>query len=327
LVRGYQVDPIAFACARCGAPLPVDPRSVEVACRPCGATTAVPADLRARALDYEASVRNEWADELEARRWALINAQEAGAGRFFLRWLYPFFLLLVFWFGLLASKPPLAGRAHPALIAAFVALSALAFSRLAAAFAAMTRPPSVPRLIASGLGACLACDAPVRFDEGAVNARCRHCGATSLPDPAFERAMLRSAMARVAPAVAERDRAEAAIYANIAEAGPIFGVGGKADPSNVAVVLMVLASIGLALLWGWLASRGPGTHHDTWWVGPALTLGAAPSVLRIRASVRGARLERRAFETFIGRPLGPRPLNPPAGKRSSGSRSGRAPPG
>src|SRR5262245_3270312 len=97
--------PIApvLPCTQCGASVPIDANQSSVRCRHCGATSAVGAELAASARAYRNRVRTAWADELEARRAAMLNAHAATQNGPFLRAMIPFLLAVPFWMIVLAS--------------------------------------------------------------------------------------------------------------------------------------------------------------------------------------------------------------------------------
>lgn len=296
----------SISCPECGASLPVDPLAPTVTCAHCDRTCAVPDALRARAAEYVARIRAAWADALEAQRAAILHRQAAGSTPRFWRWFVLFALSAPL--AIMIGASNVAGRL-PFGAALLVVLGlGIVWWRFTATFLGLFRPPSVGMVLASGLGECRNCGAPVRLPEGEVRTSCDHCGATLLATAELKRALVGAALERVraeahAHGIAVRAHLDVAYDARAA-----YGVRGEI--STVTTVLLVVGALALTggIIW-FMMALPPGPPDAGTWVCPALSVGALAMLVWFGLAVRDARRDVLAFERVIGRRLRPLPAS------------------
>jgi predicted RNA-binding Zn-ribbon protein involved in translation (DUF1610 family) len=167
--------------------------------------------------------------------------------------------------------------------------------------------PTVTQVLASGLGGCWSCGAPIRFEEGAAVAECRHCGSNAMIDGELRRRMLRVAAQRLSVVMDESERAS--LEALVAEdrADAIYGFGGK-TPLPLAQTVIAIAVLGG--LFAWLGMTGKlGTTGDapTGWIAPTLIVATVAVTLAVALVFRSRAHRRdqaqRDLEAMTGRPL------------------------
>lgn len=199
--QGYQ---------QCGAPLPLEEiaRTAELVCAHCGFTSSISSDIREQASSYVAKTRWLWAQTFEARGRALIADESRTAGLPLFCFLVSVVLLLFFFISMNEDNAaPVATSAS--LLLGFVSLNVV----MGVLLGRLPVFPSVSLTLASGVGGCLNCGAPVQFDEGSAAASCEHCGFGCIANDDIKREMKRSAARRLDVELSEADLALRDAYA------------------------------------------------------------------------------------------------------------------
>lgn len=158
----------------------------------CGFASSVPPEIREQARIYVANTRRLWAQTFEARGRTLIQEESRRAGFPLLCYLVSVVILLFFFISLKKENAaPVATSAS--LLLGFVSLNLVMGTLLGR----LPMVPSVALTLASGVGGCLNCGAPVSFEEGLAAASCEHCGFGCMANDDIKREMKLSAARRL----------------------------------------------------------------------------------------------------------------------------------
>ena len=133
----------------------------------------------------------------------------------------------------------------------------------------------------------------MKVPEGTTAVKCGYCGATGQVSEAQRRAMLETALRRVAPAQAGSFDAIERNFRSLEGASSVFGVFGKADLATIMLVVTVGVMIAVGILAVTVYRDAPAAH-GTGWIVPALASGlvvvAVYNVAKLRRLLR-ARVE------------------------------------
>ncbi|MEN9796338.1 MAG: hypothetical protein RL653_34, partial [Pseudomonadota bacterium] len=180
----------------------------------------------------------------------------------------------------------------------WVAAGIGAWDWLARITRARNRPPPLPMLLSSGIGACRVCGAPVRVDSGTSAVPCSHCG-DAIPYEGERRARaLRSASERLNLPVTSTDGVLPSDWQPAEESWTSSAFGCCALITLAAFsVMLILPGAYFVLESGFVGKTPNG------WILPALLVGYGLATARlVRGLRRGSRAER-TLEALVGRPV------------------------
>ena len=224
-------------CAKCGAPLPVDPALDAVTCASCATVTPVSAELRERARAYRVDVEGAHAQEKRAGDLDTFYDNQARYARPWIRWSIVLAFVVTFWLLLLPSGGATAVGAYvDAGVLAFTALTVARFLSFTFRAWGWTGPGAGT---ASVSAPCSACGADVRFVEGETTARCRACGATVTAPASVAAALARGAHERAKGAQSVAKESEGKAWAAASD----INVGLYAFAIVGIVIVLVVGTI------------------------------------------------------------------------------------